>query len=104
EDFALLIKLRTELGIAIPDAMMIELSPAANKAQLIQMLGGDSNERQRAIEEAQQREAEANAALAQAKMQKEASAAELNSARARKFEVETQTDPDAAYERVEYER
>ena len=104
EDFELLVKLRSELGIAIPDSVLIELSPAANKAQIIQMLQGDSNERQRQQE---QDEAEIRA-LEKAKLQatahKEQTAGDLNTSRAQKFMVEAQSDPDASYERVEAQR
>jgi hypothetical protein len=102
-DFKLMLELR-QLGIAIPDALLIELCPASNKAQIISMLKGDSNEKQEAIDAAAAREAEAKAGTEEAKAQKEMSAAELNSARAEKFRVEAQTDPDASYERVEQER
>ena len=49
-------------------------------------------------------EAQAKANTEIAKAEKEKSAAALNFARANKFAVETETDPDAAYERVEQER
>lgn len=104
EDFKLLISLRKDLGIAVPDAMLIELSPAANKAQIIQMLQGDSNERQRAAEEAAAQEQAAKIQTETAKAEKERTAAALNQARAEKFMVEAQVDPDAAYERTEARR
>jgi hypothetical protein len=103
EDFKMLLELR-KLGIAIPDQLLIELSPAANKAQMIQMLQGDSNERQREAEEAAARLQQLEEALAQAKVEKEQSAAALNQARAEKAAIEAASDPDAAYERVEQQR
>jgi hypothetical protein len=104
EDFNLMVKLRTEVGIMIPDELLIELSPASNKAQIIQMLQGDSTEAQRRADEAAAATAEAELAKTQAAAQKDLSAAELNTARAQKFQVEAQSDPDASYERVEQER
>lgn len=104
EDFKLLVMLRQELGIAIPDAMLIELSPASNKSQIMQALGGDSNERQRAAEEAAAKKAELEMRTEAAKAGKEETAGMLNKARAEKFAIEAQSDPDAAYERVEQER
>lgn len=106
EDFNLLVKLRTEVGILIPDDLLIELSPANNKAQIIEALGGASSsaERQKQADEAAAAQAEAEMAEAQARVEKELSAAALNNARAEKFVVEAQSDPDAAFERVEFQR
>lgn len=105
-DFNLLVGLREKIGIAIPDSMLIELSPAANKAQIIQAIGGgpDSNDRQRQAEElaAQQQQLDAQKASAQAA--KDQGAAMLNQARAEKASVEAASDPDASYERVEQAR
>lgn len=103
-DFKLLLQLREKVGIAIPDAMLIELSPANNKAQIIQKLVGESSERQRAMEEAEAAKAQADMAKSQASAEKEAAAARLNDARADKFAVEAASDPDASYERVEQAR
>ena len=103
-DFKLLLMMREKLGIAIPDAMLIELSPATNKAQLIQALQGDSNERQRAQEQAEQQAAQVEAQKQLAMAKKEEAAAMLNQARAEKFAVEAASDPDASYERVETTR
>jgi len=104
QDFDLLLRLRTEVGIQIPDSMLIELSPAANKGQIIQMLTEDSNEaaaREQALQEQiQQLEMQ----LAEAKIEKERGAAQLNVARAQKFAGEAGRDPDAAWERVESQR
>lgn len=103
EDFKLLLELR-KLGIGIPDAMLIELSPASNKAQIIKSLQGDSNERQAEADRlaAEQQKIDQQKQVATAK--KEEAAALLNRARAEKFAIEAATDPDAAYERVEKER
>lgn len=105
-DFQLLLDLRKEVGIAIPDQLLIELSPASNKAQIIEAIGGgpDSNDRQRQAEElaAQQQQIDAEKASAQA--QKDQAAAQLNQARAEKAQVEAASDPDASYERVETAR
>lgn len=105
-DFKLLLELREKVNIAIPDDMLIELSPAANKSQIIQALGDgpDSNERQRQAEElaAEQARVEQEKALATAR--KEEAAAQLNQARAEKAAIEAASDPDAAYERVENAR
>lgn len=106
EDFGLLLKLRTEVGIAIPDSMLIELSPASNKAEIIQMLSGgpDSNERQRQAEElaAQQQQVEAEKSMAAAENSR--ANATLAQARAEKFAVEAASDPDASFERIEMTR
>lgn len=106
EDFSLLLKLRAEVGIAIPDSMLIELSPASNKAAILQAIQGtpDSNERQRQAEElaAQQQQVEQQKELATAR--KEEAAAMLNQARAEKASIEAASDPDASYERVEMAR
>ena len=103
EDFKLLLEMR-ELGIGIPDDLLIELCPAANKGKIIDMLQGDSNERQRQADElqAQQQAIEQQKAIAQA--QKEESAAMLNQARAEKAAIEARNDPDAAYREIEHER
>lgn len=102
-DFKMLLEMR-KLGIGIPDALLIELSPAANKGKIIESLQGDSNERQAQLEQqqAQQAAIEQQKALATAK--KEEAAALLNQSRAEKAAVEAAVDPDAAYERVEMER
>lgn len=104
EDFKLMLMLRKEIGMAIPDNLLLELSPATNKAQIIQALQGDSNERQREAEalEAQHAQIEQQKALAQAR--KEEAAAQLNQARAEKAAIEAASEPDAAYERVETQR
>jgi hypothetical protein len=104
-DFELLLKLRTEVGIAIPDTMLLELSPAANKAQIIQALAGpDSNERQRQADELASQQAQLEAEKAMATAEKERGAAMLNQARAEKAAIEAASDPDASYERVESAR
>lgn len=102
-EFDQLLKLR-ELGIQIPDAVLIELSNAPNKGQIVQQMQGDSTDQQAAIQQQQQQQMALEQQLTQAKTQKEQSAAELNSARAAKAAKESQTDPDAAYERVEMAR
>ena len=104
EDFELVLKLRTEAGIQFPDELLVELSPASNKAALIQALDGQSGDRAKAAQEAAAAQAEVELGLGRAKIEKEKSASSLNSARAAKFAVETESDPDAAYERVEQER
>lgn len=103
-DFKVLLQMREKLGIGIPDALLIELSPASNKAQIIEGLQGDSNERQAAAEaaEAEQRAIEAQKSLAAAR--KSEADAILSQARAEKAAVEAQTDPDAAYTEVELSR
>lgn len=103
-DFDLLLRLRTEVGIAIPDAMLIELSPASNKSQIIQKLSSDSNEREAAAAAAAQAQAEAELQKTMAAARKEEGAALLNEARADKAAVEAASDPDAPYERVEVQR
>lgn len=102
-DFKLLMKMR-ELGIGIRDDLLIELSPATNKAKIIETLVGDSNEREAAAAAAEQARAEAEQQKSVAAARKEEAAAVLNQARAEKFAVEAQTDPDAAYVEVEQER
>lgn len=106
EDFSVLLKLRTEVGVAIPDTLLLELSPAVNKAAILQALEGgqDSNERQRAAEEAAAQQQQLQAQLEMARAQKEAAAAMLNQARAEKANIEAASDPDASYERVEMAR
>lgn len=103
-DFDLLLRLRTEVGVQIPDAMLIELSPAANKAQIIQMLQGDSNERDAQQQEAEARIQQLEEQLMQARADKDAAAAQLNQARAQKALVDSQRDPDEAWRMVEQER
>lgn len=103
-DFDLMLRLRTEVGISIPDAMMIELSPAVNKAQIIAKLDGDSNEREQAAQEAAAAAAQADLEKSTATARKEEAAALLNQARAEKAAIEAASDPDASYERVESAR
>ena len=105
-DFKLLLELRTKVGIKIPDELLIELSPAANKGQIIKALqqGTSSAQDQAAAQAAEQQKAQTEQGLAQAKMAKEQSAAQLNQARAAKAQHEAQTNPDAAYLQVETER
>lgn len=106
EEFEQLVKLRTEIGIAIPDAMLIELAPLSNKAEIIAKLAGtpDSNERQRQAEQlAAEKQAVENQKAAATAVKEEA-AAQLNQARAEKFAVEAASDPDASFERVEMAR
>lgn len=102
-DFKMLMEMR-KLGIGIPDAMLLELSPAANKAKIIQNLQGDSNERQAQAEEAAAAERAVALQGEAAKAQQAQAAATLSQARAEKAAVEAQTDPDAAYVQVETER
>lgn len=104
EDFRLMLMLRKEVGMMIPDNLLLELSPATNKAQIIQALQGDSIEREQAAAQAaeQQQQIEQQKSLAQAR--KEEAAAMLNQARAEKAAVDAASDPDAAYERVEMRR
>lgn len=102
-DFKMLLELR-KLGVGIPDSLLIELSPASNKAQIIGGLQGDSNERQRQAEEAQAQAQQVEQQKQLASARKEEAAAMLNQARAEKATVEASVDPDAAYERVELAR
>lgn len=102
-DFKMLLELR-KLGIGIPDELLIELSPAANKGKIIEMLQGDSNARQAAADAAAQEQQLADLNKAVATAQKEESAAVLNQARAEKAAVEARVDPEAAYKEVEFAR
>jgi hypothetical protein len=102
-DFKLMLELR-KLGIGIPDQLLIELSPASNKSQIIQALVGDSNERQAQMEQAEVEKQAIEAEKTLAMAEKEKAAAALNMARAEKFAVEAASDPDASYERVESAR
>lgn len=102
-DFKVLLEMR-KLGIGIPDALLVELSPASNKAQIIEGLMGDSNERQAEAEAAAAEAAQIEAQKALATARKEEAAAVLNQARAEKAAIEAQSDPDAAYVEVEMER
>lgn len=102
-DFKLMLELR-QLGIGIPDAMLIELSPANNKAQIMRKLQGESNEAAARAAELEEARASAEAELTKAKAGKEQTAGMLNKARADKFAVEALSDPDASYERVENAR
>lgn len=104
DEFKQMVMLKKELGIQIPDSLMIELSNAPNKMQIIQSLTGDSND---AMKQKQQQEAEQarqEAALSAAKVTKEQSAAQLNAARAAHFQDQIGKDPDAAYREVEMAR
>lgn len=104
-EFEQLIQLRKDIGLKIPDDMMVELSNIPNKGQLLQqMKGASSTEAQQQQEQMQARIQELEMQLTQAKVEKEHSAAQLNSARAQHFQVESTRDPDAAYERVEMAR
>lgn len=103
-EFKDLVLLRKELGLQIPDDVMIEMSNVPNKLQLIQRMKGDSNEAQKAKAAAEQRQAELEHQTEEARALKERSAGELNQARAQKFREEAGRDPDAAYERVEMAR
>ena len=103
-DFKMLVELRKDIGIMIPDEMLIELSPAVNKTQIIQMLKGNSVEEQQAQAKAAEEDRTLQLGLVNAKIQKEQTAAALNQSRAENFAVQAQVDPDAAYERVEMER
>lgn len=102
-EFEQLFKLR-EMGIQIPDIVMIELSNAPNKGQIIQQMQGDSVGQQQAEQAQAQQQGEMEMQLMHAKIQKEEGAAALNQARAQKAHVESMSDPDAAYERVEMAR
>lgn len=102
-DFKMLLEMR-KLGVGIPDALLVELSPAANKGKIIEMLQGDSNERQAQADAAAARQAELEAEKAAATARKEEAAALLNQARAEKAAVEAMQDPDAAYREVEHAR
>lgn len=103
-EFEALVKLRREVGIQIPDDIMIELAPIADKLKVIQAIKGDSNSAQQQLAAAEQRNAELEAQLTQAKTEKEQAAAALNEARANKAQIEAERDPDASYERVETHR
>lgn len=105
EEFNLMLKLR-EVGIMIPDNLLIELCPASNKAQIIEAIAGgpDSVARQaeadRMAAEAQQLEA----LKVQTAAEKQQASAQLDIARAKKAEVEAMVDPEAAYREVEFAR
>lgn len=103
-EFKELVMLRRDLGLQIPDAVFIEVSNLANKAQLLQQMQGDSLEAQKAQQEAAARAQQMEEQKVQAQVEKELGAAELNRARAQKATIESQYDPDAAYERVEMAR
>lgn len=103
-EFKQLFDLRKDLGVMIPDAVMIELSNAPNKGQIIQQLQGDSNDANRAAQQAQAQAQQSEQELNAARVEKERSAAALNQARAEKAAREAATDPDASYERVEMAR
>lgn len=102
-EFDQVFKLR-ELGIQIPDVVLVELSNAPNKAQIIQQMQGDSVNDQQIEQQIEQQQAQLEQQLTQAKIAKEQGAAQLNEARAQKFASEVGRDPDAAYERVEMAR
>lgn len=102
-DFKMLMEMR-KLGIGIDDALLLELSPAANKEKIIEMLHGDSNERQRQADKLAAQQQQIDAEMALADTEKKRASATLDQARAEKAAVEAQVDPDAAYERVENAR
>lgn len=102
-DFKLLLQMR-EIGIGIPDDLLIELSPAANKGKIIELLHGDSNERQARAEAAEAERLALEAQKSAATARKEEAAAMLNQARAEKAAIEAMQDPDAAYREVEHAR
>lgn len=103
-DMKNLVMLKKDLGVKIPDDVLIEASPLSNKLALIQRLKGDSSDHQDAQRHAELQQQQLAAQTEQAKAEKERSAAELNVARAAKFRHEADIDPDAAYERVETRR
>lgn len=103
-EFEEMFKLRKELGVQIPDAVLVELSNAPNKGQIIQQMQGDAGQQQQQVLAQQQQQSQLEMQLTQAKVAKEQSAAQLNSARAAKAAGEAGKDPDAAYERVEMAR
>lgn len=103
-EFKQLFSLRKDLGVMIPDSVMIELSNAPNKGQIIQQLQGDSNDTNRAAQQAQAQSQQSEQELNAARVEKERSAAALNQARAEKAQRDAAVDPDASYERVEMAR
>ena len=102
-DFKMLLEMR-KLGIGIDDALLIELSPAANKEKIIESLRGDSNERQQQADQLALQQQQIDAEMALADTEKKRASATLDQARAEKAAIEAQIDPDAAYERVENAR
>lgn len=99
-DFKLLLELR-QLGIGIDDKLLLELSPAINKQQIMEKLVGDSNAAAQEAAARAQKLDELQSALLEAQAEKERTAGKLNSARADKFAVESVSDPDAAYAEIE---
>jgi hypothetical protein len=104
-DFKLMLELR-KLGISIPDSLLLELSPASNKAQIIASVSGgpDSNDRQRQAEELAAQQQQIDAENARAAAVKQQASAQLDMARAEKAQIEARTDPEAAYKQVEFAR
>jgi len=99
-----LIMLRKELGIQIPDDIMVEASNVQDKLKIITRLTGDGNADAQAKKQQEAEQHQNDQELAKAKVAKEQSAAQLNEARAKKAEGEAGKDPDAAYREVEMAR
>ena len=84
-----------ELGVQIPDHVLVEHSHLERKRDIIQAMGGDSTEDERAAREQQ---AQIEAATAEANLRQATANAELAEARARKVHAETEgavPDPEA---------
>jgi hypothetical protein len=103
-EFDQMVMLREKLGVKIPDEMLIELSSAPNKAQLIKNLKGDTNKQEAAQAAQAQHIQDLEGALLQAKAAKEQGAAKLNDARATKALSESQVNPHVLHAQTESTR
>ncbi len=79
------VRMRQDLGIPIPDKVVIELSHLENKHEIIRQMGFDSTEEER---EARERQAQQESAAAETENRKRIADAELATARAQKVIAE----------------
>lgn len=104
-DFKTLVDARERLGIMIPDDILLELLPGVHdKARLLRSLKGDSGDAQAQQQQLEQQNLIKQGQLTDAQIAERQAAADLSTARANKANTEAQSDPDAAYERVETTR
>jgi hypothetical protein len=85
------LRLKTEVGIDIPDEVLIETSKLRNKAEILATMSGNKTpEQQQFEEELQRRNATADLELKEAKAANEKADAKLKTVRAAKEHIDTQ--------------
>lgn len=93
-----------QLGVQIPDSVLIELSGAPNKAQILDQLGGDSSQQAQAQAQMEQELHQLQMQLMQAQVADANGRAQLAEARANKANAEASRDPDQAAMALEQQR